>query len=86
MVEDALRPGQDARLGTILLLLAVCWQVFGRPGIRGGDILRAPLVLLKKFDIYRRYLRKPQQQWIRTERAGEGAERGVRATRPGAPD
>ena len=73
-------------LGTILLLLALCWQAFGRPGIRGGDILRAPLVLLRKFDIYRRYLRKPQQQWIRTERAGEAAEGAVRSTRPGAPD
>jgi hypothetical protein len=73
-------------LGTILLLLALCWQAFGRPGIHGGDILRAPLVLLRKFDIYRRYLRKPQQQWIRTERAGEAAEGAVRARPPGPRD
>ena len=50
------------------LAIALAWWGFGRPLLRAGEILSAPLYALRKLPLYLRMLVRRQRAWIRTER------------------
>ena len=58
-------------LGTTLLVTFVAWLHGGRPWLRPGALLRAPLYVLWKLPIYLGFLRRRETEWRRTPRAGE---------------
>lgn len=59
-------------LGVQGLFLAIAiigaWTKFGRALIPLGTLLSAPLYILWKIPVYFKFLVRPQQQWVRTER------------------
>lgn len=61
-----------AILGVQGLFLAIAivsaWAKFGRDRIPLGTLLSAPLYILWKIPVYFKFLVRPQQQWVRTER------------------
>jgi hypothetical protein len=54
-----------------LLATFVAWLHGGRPWLRPGALLRAPLYVLWKLPIYLGFLRRRETEWRRTPRAGE---------------
>jgi cellulose synthase/poly-beta-1,6-N-acetylglucosamine synthase-like glycosyltransferase len=60
-----------AALGATLLATFAAWLHGGRPWLRAGALLRAPLYVLWKLPIYLGFLRRRETEWRRTPRAGE---------------
>lgn len=58
-------------LGTTLMVTLIAWLHGGRPWLRPGALLRAPLYVLWKLPIYLGFLRRRETEWRRTPRAGE---------------
>ena len=59
-----------ASAGVMLALaVAVCWLRFARRFVPLGVLLGAPLYALAKIPLYLRFVRKPEQTWVRTERS-----------------
>ncbi|QDS96090.1 Poly-beta-1,6-N-acetyl-D-glucosamine synthase [Roseimaritima multifibrata] len=56
-------PGLSAALG-----LMAAWYGFARTQLPAKLVLSIPLYVLKKLNIYRRFVTKRQQDWVRTQR------------------
>lgn len=63
-------PAAIAAGSGLALCLAVgsAWWQFGRPFLPPQQILAVPLYLLAKIPLYLGFLKKPETQWVRTER------------------
>jgi cellulose synthase/poly-beta-1,6-N-acetylglucosamine synthase-like glycosyltransferase len=55
--------------GIALAALFVAWFAFGRRGLPFWSLLAAPFYMIWKLPIYLTFLFRPQQAWVRTERA-----------------
>lgn len=60
-------------LGALICLMtgiSLAWVGYGRADLSLRDILGVPAYMLSKFSIFSKFLTKPEQTWIRTERDG----------------
>ncbi|WP_052051057.1 glycosyltransferase family 2 protein [Leptolyngbya sp. KIOST-1] len=59
-----------AALVCLVTGIGLAWVGYGRSDLSLRDILAVPAYVLGKFSIFSRFLTKPEQTWIRTERDG----------------
>lgn len=58
-------------LVSVVISVAAAWFKFGRGTIPFLPLLGVPLYVLGKIPIYLRFIRKPETQWVRTQRTDE---------------
>lgn len=58
-------------LGLIALAIGLAWAAVGRPYLRAGELLAAPVYALGKIGVYLRFLVKRQSEWVRARRDHE---------------
>ncbi|PSN16609.1 glycosyl transferase [filamentous cyanobacterium CCT1] len=59
-----------AALVCLVTGVGLAWVGYGRSDLSLRDILAVPAYMLSKFSIFSKFLTKPEQSWIRTERDG----------------
>ncbi|MBX9627282.1 MAG: glycosyltransferase, partial [Gemmataceae bacterium] len=59
-----------AAFGLAAVGLAGAWWRFGREGLPARTLARIPLYAVKKVGLYLDFVRKPQREWVRTDRGG----------------
>ncbi|MGG6239261.1 glycosyltransferase family 2 protein [Nodosilinea sp. AN01ver1] len=59
-----------AALVCLIMGISLAWVGYGRSDLSLQDLLAVPAYMLSKFSIFSKFLTKPEQTWIRTERDG----------------
>jgi hypothetical protein len=50
------------------LSLAAAWLRYGREALPASTLIRTPIYILRKVPLYLGFLRRPQSDWVRTDR------------------
>lgn len=61
--------------GLLLISILGAWAKFGREDLPLQTLLSIPLYILWKIPLYFKFLRKPEAEWVRTERDGVESEK-----------
>ncbi|NEO86978.1 MAG: glycosyltransferase [Spirulina sp. SIO3F2] len=61
--------------GLLLISILGAWVKFGREDLPLQTLLSIPLYILWKIPLYFKFLRKPEAEWVRTERDGVESEK-----------
>ena len=64
------------------MAILLAWVKFGRKIIPLRSLVSIPFYILSKIPIYLRFLIKPEQRWIRTERDAIGTALSVKQNIP----